>query len=77
LCQESDSDDDGEWPSTAPGPSLTLSSKRPRDKEESFNGAHLRNEYGAENMKTATGSAEFFVDLELADEVEEKSDVVL
>jgi hypothetical protein len=30
-----DSDDNGEWPNTAPVPSLPLSRKRPRDKEES------------------------------------------
>jgi hypothetical protein len=49
LCQDSDSDDDGEWPNTVSDPSLQLSAKRPRDKEESFNDVHLRNENGPEN----------------------------
>jgi hypothetical protein len=68
LCEDSD---DGEWPSTASGPSLLLSAKRPRDKEESVNHAHLRNESGPGKKKTATGSSEFDVDLELADDVED------
>ena len=67
LCEDSD---DGEWPRTASGPSLQLSVKRPRDKEKSFNEAHLGNENGPENKKTATGSAGFVVDLERADKVE-------
>jgi hypothetical protein len=68
LCE--DSDDNGEWPNTASVPSLPLSRKRPRDKEELSNDASLsRNENGPGN-NTATGSAEFVVDLELADKVE-------
>jgi hypothetical protein len=67
LCE--DSDDNGEWPNTASVPSLPISRKRPRDKEESSNETHPRNEDGPGN-KTATGSAEFVVDLELADELE-------
>jgi hypothetical protein len=65
LCE--DSDDNGEWPNTASVPSLPLSRKRPRDKEESSNDAHPCSENFPGN-KTATGSAEFAV--ELADEVE-------
>jgi hypothetical protein len=70
MCQ--DSDEDGEWPTTASIPSLPLSRKRLRDdKEVSSSGIHLlRNENGP-GKKKVTGSAEFFVDLELADEVEE------
>jgi hypothetical protein len=49
--------------------SLPVSRKRSRDKEESSNDAHPRNKNDTRN-KTATGSAEFVVDLELADEVE-------
>jgi hypothetical protein len=67
LCR--DSDDDGEQPNTASVPSLPLSRKRPRDKEESSNDAHPRNENGPGN-KTGTGSAKFVVDLERADKVE-------
>jgi hypothetical protein len=65
LCRDS-GDDNVEWPNV---PSLPLSVKRPREKEDSPN-AHLRNDNGPGN-KTATGSAEFCVDLELADAVEE------
>jgi hypothetical protein len=68
LCQDS-CDDDGERPNTAPVPSLLFSVKRPRDNENSSNGAHPRNENGPGN-KTATGSAKFAVDQERADEVE-------
>jgi hypothetical protein len=66
MCEDSD---DGKWPSTASGPSLQLSRKRPRNEEESFNYAHLCNENGPEN-KTTTVSAAFVVDLEHADEME-------
>jgi hypothetical protein len=66
LCR--DSDGDGERPNTASVPSLQLSRKRPRDKEESSNDALPRNENGPGN-KTATGSEKFVVELELADEV--------
>ncbi len=59
LCE--DSDDNGEPPNTAPFPSLPLSGKRPRDKEESED---------SPGKKTAKGSAKFVVDLELADQVE-------
>jgi hypothetical protein len=44
LCE--DSDDNGEQPMTASVPSLPLSGKRPRNKEESSNYAHLRNKNG-------------------------------
>jgi hypothetical protein len=67
LCE--DSDDIGEQPITASLPSLPLSKKRPRDKEESSDDAHPRNENGPTD-KNATDSAEFVVDLELVDEVE-------
>jgi flagellar biosynthesis GTPase FlhF len=50
-------------------PSLPHSRKRPRDKEESTSDTYHRNESGSGN-KTATGSVEFVVDPELADEVE-------
>jgi hypothetical protein len=65
LC--SDSEDDGEWPNknTASVPSLPISRKRPRDKEDSSPAAHPYNENG-HGKNTATGSAEFVVDLELA-----------
>jgi hypothetical protein len=75
-------DDNGEWPNAASVPPLPLSRKRCRDKEESSNDAHPRNEHGTGN-KTATGWAEFVFELELADEVELlgflhiESDVVL
>jgi hypothetical protein len=71
LCEDSrdDDNDNGEWPNTASIPSLPLSRKRCRDKEELSNDAHSRYENGLGN-KTGTGSAEFVVDLELADEVE-------
>jgi hypothetical protein len=65
LCRDSG---DGKWPNTASVPSLPRSSKRPRDEESSYD-AHPRNENGPGN-KTTIGSAEFIVDLELADEVE-------
>jgi hypothetical protein len=74
LREDSDSDGDGEWrnsTNTASVPSLPLSRKRPRDNEELFNDAHPRSEIGPGN-KTATGSADFVVDLELADEVKRK-----
>jgi hypothetical protein len=69
LCE--DSDDNGEWPNTAAVPSLPIlySRERPRDKDESTNDTYHRNESGSGN-KTATGSVEFVVDPELADEVE-------
>jgi hypothetical protein len=67
----------GEWPNTASVPSVPLSrkrklsrsSKRPRDKEGSFNDTHPRNHSGPEK-KTATDSAELIIDLELTDDVE-------
>jgi hypothetical protein len=68
LCEDGD-DDNGEWPNTASVPSLPLFRKRSRDKDESSNVAHSRNENGPET-ETATGSAKFVVDLEFADEVE-------
>jgi hypothetical protein len=55
LCADND-DDNGEWLNTASIPSLPLSRKRRRDKEESSYDAHSRNENGLGN-KTATGSA--------------------
>jgi hypothetical protein len=55
LCE--DSDDNGQLPNTASVPPLPASRMRPRDSEESPNDAHPRNE-------TATGSAEFVVDVE-------------
>jgi hypothetical protein len=67
LCD--DSGDNGEWPNTASVPSLSLSRKRHRDNEESSNDDHPHNEKFP-GLKTTTGSAEFVVDLELADEVE-------
>jgi hypothetical protein len=61
LCE--DSDDNGEWSTTAAYvPSLSLSRKRRRAKEESANDDHPRSGKGSGN-KTAT-------DLELADEAE-------
>jgi hypothetical protein len=68
LCQ--DGYDNVERPDRASVPSLRRSSKRLRDKKESSNDAHPRNENGSEN-KTATGSVESLVDLEIADKVEE------
>jgi hypothetical protein len=65
------SDDNGEWAYTnaAPIPSLPLSRKRPRESEEVSNDLYPRNE-SIPGDKTVTGSTEFAVDLELADEVE-------
>jgi hypothetical protein len=67
--------DNGEWPNAASVPSrplsrkksLPLSRKRPRDNSASSNGAHPRKKNGRGN-KTAAGSAELIVDLELANE---------
>jgi hypothetical protein len=67
VCQ--DSDNNGERPNTTPISSLPLSRKTTLDKEESSSDAYPRNENFPGN-KTATGSAEFVVDLELVDEVE-------
>jgi hypothetical protein len=67
LCEDSDAS--GEWPNTASAISPPLSRKRVRDNEGSSKDAHPRNENGS-GSKTATGSAEFVVDLQLADEVE-------
>jgi hypothetical protein len=69
LC-EGDSDDDGEWSTTDDVPPLPLCRKRPRDKEESSNDDHPRNEENGPGNKTATDSGHFVVDLELADEDE-------
>jgi hypothetical protein len=65
-----DSDDNGEWayPNTAPIPSLPLSRKRPLESEEVSNDSCPRNESSPEN-KTVTGSTDFAIGLELADEV--------
>jgi hypothetical protein len=72
----SDDEDNGELPNTASAPSLLLSKKRPRDKEESpSNDTHPRNENGPGNNKTATSSAEFVVDRELAGDVEVEVEV--
>jgi transposase-like protein len=68
LCGESETDN-GERTTSASGLSLPLSRKRLRDKEASVNYADLRNGNGP-GQKKVTGSAEFVVDLELADEVE-------
>jgi hypothetical protein len=70
LCEGSD--DNGEWPNanTASVPSLPLSRKRPRDKEELSNDIHPRKNGNDPVNKTATGSAEFIDDLELANEVQ-------
>jgi hypothetical protein len=71
LCK--DSDDNGEWSSTNSAAVLSnpLSRKRPRDKEEASNSdAHHPINENDSGSKIATGSAEFVVDLELADEVE-------
>jgi hypothetical protein len=67
LCEGSD--DNGVWPNAASVPPLPLSRKRRRDKEESSNDAHPRNESGP-GSRTATGWAKFVFDLEFADEVE-------
>jgi hypothetical protein len=67
LCQ--DSDDNGEWSNTASIPSLPRSSKRLRNKKEACNDTHPHIEDDPGN-KTATGSAESVVDMELADQVE-------
>jgi hypothetical protein len=66
-----DSGDNGEWPSTNTSsvPPLLLSRKRLRDKEESSNGTHIRNNDGP-GGKTATCSAESIIDLEIVDRVE-------
>jgi hypothetical protein len=66
LCE---GDDNGGWPNAASVPPLPLTRKRRRDKEESSNDAHPRNENGL-GKKTATGWVEFVFDLELADEEE-------
>jgi hypothetical protein len=70
LCE--DSDDNGEWPNTnaASAPPLVISRKRPRGKEESSNNEAYSRYENSPGNKNATGSAEFVVDLELADEVE-------
>jgi hypothetical protein len=47
----------------------TVQRERPREKEDSPNDAHLRNENGPRN-KTVIGSTEFVADLELADGME-------
>jgi hypothetical protein len=60
-------DDSGKVPKTGSVSSHPLSGKRPRDKENSPNNAHL-NGHVNEN---ATGSTGFVVDLELADDVED------
>jgi hypothetical protein len=59
----------GEWPNTVSVLLYSLSIKRPRDKEEVSNDSYRRNMNGPVK-KNATGSAEFVVDLELADEAE-------
>jgi hypothetical protein len=62
--------DNGEWPNTAaPVPPLPPCRKRPRDKEESSNNAHLHTDNNP-GKKTATGSAEFGVALENVDSSE-------
>jgi hypothetical protein len=67
MSQDSDDDDNnGERPNSAYIPSLPLTRKRLRDKEASSNADQLRNGNGPGN-KTATRSAEFVVDIELAD----------
>jgi hypothetical protein len=76
LCEDSDSDSDSEDSEDQPNPvshslqSLLLSGKRAWSKEESSHDSHPRNGNGPGN-NNATGSAEFCVDLDLADEVEE------
>jgi hypothetical protein len=67
LCE--DSDHNGELPNTASVPPLPLTRKRPRDKVESSNNAHLRHVSGPGD-KTTTDSTECAVYMELADEVE-------
>jgi hypothetical protein len=70
LCQDS-SDYNRERPNSTSIPSLPRSSKRLRDKRESHNEAHPRNESESRYKTTATGSAPGFVaDLDLTDEVE-------
>jgi hypothetical protein len=75
LCEEG-SDDNGELPNTiaASVPPLlhVVSRKRPRDQEESSNtsDAHLPSNENEAGNTSATGSADFVVDLEFADEVE-------
>jgi hypothetical protein len=64
-----DSDENGEWPNSASVPPLPLSRKRPLEKEELSNDFHPCNESGPGD-KTVTGSTEFVVGLELANEVE-------
>jgi hypothetical protein len=70
LCEGSD--DNGEWPNanTASVPSLPLSRKRPRNKEELSNDIHPSKNGNDPVNKAATGSAEFVEDLELANEVQ-------
>jgi hypothetical protein len=67
--REGDSDDNKERSNIASLPSLSLSRKRPSDKEASLNDEDSRSENGPRN-KTAAGSAEFIVDLQPANEVE-------
>jgi hypothetical protein len=69
MSQEIGGDDNGVRPNTASVPSLALTRKRLRDMEESSNNAHPSHENGLGN-KNASVSAEFVVDLELADRVE-------
>jgi hypothetical protein len=71
MSQEIDlrRDDDDEWPNTASVPPALLSRKRSRHKEKPSNDGDPRKENGSGD-KTATGSAEFVVNLELEDEVE-------
>jgi hypothetical protein len=66
---EDSSDDNGESSTAASAPSLPLSRKRLREKEESSNDDPPRSENGT-GGKTAIGSAEFAVDLEIADAAE-------
>jgi hypothetical protein len=55
LCEDSgDDNDDGEWPNAATLPSLKLTRKRPREKEESVNDPHFRNENGKRSAKNDT-----------------------
>jgi hypothetical protein len=61
ISLREESDDNGKCQNTASAPSLPLSGKRSRDKKESGNGPV---------KKKATGSAEFVVSLELANDVE-------
>jgi hypothetical protein len=66
LCRD---DDDDESPNTASVPPVILSRKRSRHQDESSNDDHPRKEDGSGD-KTATGSAEFLVNVEVEDEVE-------